>query len=105
MRLRLLLSVLALVCFFTAGSAVAQTTFTSSSMHLPAAANTVTAPVKATPFPQTIAVSGMPGAIANLQVTLNNWAWSNSATSPLEIMLVAPDGTNLVFFGGNCESA
>ncbi|ABF41776.1 hypothetical protein Acid345_2775 [Candidatus Koribacter versatilis Ellin345] len=104
MRFRPLLPVVALLCFFTGTTALAQT-FTSSSISLPATSLSTTTAQPGTPFPQTISVNLGGATVAGLQVKLNDWYWQNSLTYPLEIMLVGPDGTDLVFFGGNCDDA
>jgi len=110
MTRRLLLSVAASCSFAAAITVCGQCpnssntstggTFCNSSTLTIATGNTPGA-VDGSPDPFGISVSGMSGAVSSVSVTLNNPTMPYPAD--VALMLVAPDGRALTFFGGVCE--
>ncbi|RYD46969.1 MAG: lamin tail domain-containing protein, partial [Verrucomicrobiaceae bacterium] len=88
-------TLLLLSSLFTVGHATAATgSFTSSaSISIPTVTTTIT---PATPYPSSLNVSGLPGGISRMTVTLNGF--SHTWPSDVDIMLVAPDGTSAIIF-------
>lgn len=87
------------------GNTSTNATYCSATISLPNTTVDSSAPVAASPFPQTVSVSGMSGSLSGLTVTINGWNWNNSYPYTLQLMLVVPDGhTSMVFFAGNCGS-
>ena len=79
-------------------------TYCSSSISLPNTNPDTSAPVAATPYPQAVTVSGMAGSLSSLKVTLSGFNENSSYPISTNIMLVAPNGAAIVFFGGDCGS-
>jgi hypothetical protein len=78
-------------------------TFCSGTINTPETDNKNTAPVAASPYPASITVSGMSGAVSSVTVNIVGWNYPNDYPYTLELMLVAPGGSQaLVFFAGNC---
>jgi hypothetical protein len=69
MNLRFLFLLLAAVSGVPAANAT-QSTFANTSLIM--INDSATPPTKATPYPSTITVAGMPGLIENVSVTLSN---------------------------------
>ncbi|MBV9761658.1 MAG: Ig-like domain repeat protein [Acidobacteriaceae bacterium] len=77
-------------------------TFCSGTITTPNTNPDSSAPVVASPYPSTISVSGMSGAVSGVSVNIVGWNFPNSYPYTLELMLVSPSGQALVFFAGNC---
>jgi hypothetical protein len=73
------------------GRLYSQTVFTNST---PIDLTYGTAPVKATPYPSSILVSGLSGTVSSLQVKLNKF--SHNYPDGVDILLVAPNGSNAI---------
>ncbi len=81
-------------------------TFCSGAITLPDTTSDNSEPVAATPYPATISVSGMNGAISSITVTVNGWNYANSVPYAVELMLASPGGSKgLVFVAGNCGAS
>ena len=112
MRTRLLFSAAALCLLAAAqtaygacgsGNTTTSATFCSGTITTPNTNPDSSAPVTASPYPAPITVSGMSGAVSGVTVTISGWNYPNNYPYTLELMLVAPGGSQaLVFFAGNC---
>jgi subtilisin-like proprotein convertase family protein len=69
------------------------TTFTNSA-PITIATDTPPPPTPATPYPSTIAVSGMAGPVSDVDVQLTGF--SHGAANDVDLLLVGPGGQNLV---------
>lgn len=79
------------VCFMTFASFLnAQTTFMNKDTVIIPGIEPV--PISSKPYPSNIIVSGMKGMVSDVKVTLNNF-WHNYPDA-VDMLLVAPDGTN-----------
>src|SRR5205814_1488127 len=94
----LIFALLAAAASMALGSAPASaaTTFSNS--------NAITIPDhgKASPYPSAIGVSGMPGRITDVAVTLRGF--SHTTASDVGVLLVSPDGVGSVVMAYACYS-
>lgn len=86
-----------LLCFALSGIVSAQTTFSN------AAPITIPNSGAATPYPSSIAVSGLPTSITKVSVSLNNY--SHTFPDDVDMMLVAPNGTRFVIASDVCGNS
>lgn len=78
-------------------------TFCSGTINTPNTNPDSSAPVVASPYPIGITVSGMSGAVSGMTVNIVGWNFPGSYPDSLQLMLVAPGGSQaLVIFAGNC---
>ncbi|HEY1376056.1 MAG TPA: Ig-like domain-containing protein, partial [Gemmataceae bacterium] len=73
-----------------------QTNATAIVTHDPTVAGQ---PGTATPYPSTITVSGLTGVVTHLSVSLNNL--THESVDDLDVLLVAPGGTNIYLMSDN----
>ena len=71
------------------------TTFTNTTSIAVPATGSANQTGPASPYPSTIAVSGLSGAVSKVTVTLANL--THSTLNDVDAMLVSPTGQNLVF--------
>jgi hypothetical protein len=96
------LSLLSLVLFAPASTALGSTIFSNTaSISIPATTGGVSLPVTSNPYPSQIAVNGMVGTLTDVSVMLTGWTDNGTSAAPADLyfLLVGPGGQAFDFLG------
>jgi hypothetical protein len=93
-RISLLTALLGVVC---APPASASTFTNTTPIKVPAQGQ---GPGAATPYPSTITVTGIPGFLAKVRVTLTGFSYEHS--NDVDVLLVAPDDSKAILMSDTC---
>ena len=97
---RFSLASLAVVVMLAIPSGASASTFSNpAAITIPAGAPTVTEG-PASPYPSTIAVTGVPGNVVKARATLNGY--SHAQPGDVEVLLVAPGGARTILMSSVC---
>ena len=96
-------SVIFLLCcmFFASASTALGSTIFSNTSAISIPASGAILPVTSSPYPSTIAVSGMVGTLTDVSVMINGWTDNGSTAAPADLyfLLVGPGGEAFDFMG------